>query len=440
MHRLCFIPLLLFALTICMSACPVLAWQSPEEKIIVLTNYQTIRGIVKRQPEKFAVGLPSGSLIVLPESRVLLVGQSLRGIYWELAARTRSTDSKGQIDVYKWCVRNKLFDEAANHLLMLQEMNIPAETLMQLDISLQITKKRHLESQQKIAIAHKKLPTLPQKHLPPNTRWQGDQKIEIPNLHDTAQSSSTPKRLTTIDEFGNEVAAQIDGNVQQVSWDQPISENVEPSEALITDQALRQRLRATESLSYGDLDRLTRSMPKGAVGFYRKQVEPLLHQACVGCHQSESAKGDSAFEIFQGHNGLINRRMSQKNLYQVLNLADQARPEHSQLLRYATSVHGNQSRPSFQWQDAKLNVLKQWLIMISENPFLPLEQFAPDRDQPRPPQSATPKAAVDDRSTAKRLLSNIPASQSEANDAAEAAAGQADPFDADVFNRKFGVR
>ena len=434
MHKLLSIVLLLLSVsTIWMSAPTARAWQSSDVEIVVLTNHQTIQGIVQRQPEKFSVRLPSGSVIVLPESRVLLVGQTLNEVYWELAARTRSTDSKGQIDVYNWCVRNDLFDEAANHLLMLQEMDIPAKTLMQLDVSLQISKKRHLESLQKIAAAQTNPETVSPTQQTSNRGWQDDQTIEIPNLHDTAQTGASTNRLPAIDEFGN----PIDGNVQLVSWDQPTSKNTQPNEPLIADQSLRRRLNATESLPYSVLDRLTRSMPKGAVGLFRKQVEPLLRRTCSNCHQSGSS--DSAFVISQSHKGVINRRMSQKNLFQALNLADRTKPKESLLIRYATLAHGGQARPSFQWNDAKLNVVKQWLIMISDNPFLPLEQFAPDRDKEQPPRSKPLKTAGD-TVFAKRLPERSPAAKPKPQKTADASTVPADPFDADTFNRKFGVR
>lgn len=422
-----------------MSARSAQAWQSPEVEIVVLTNRQTIQGIVQQQQEKVSVRLPSGSLIVLPKSRVLMVGQTLSQVYWELAARTRSTDTKGQIDVYKWCVRNHLFEEAANHLLMLQEMDIPAKTLMQLDTSLRITQKRHAASQQAIIAAHSNSKTVPQPHREPNAQWQGVESIEIPNLHTTAQASSKTDQQQTIDEFGDEVDIRYDASVQQVSWDQPLSKNAAHSDTLITDETLRRRLGTTESLSYSDLNRLTRSMPKGSVGLFRKQVEPVLRQACSHCHQAGAT--DNAFEIFQGHNGMIDRRMSQKNLFQALNLADRTRPEESQLIRYATLAHGNQSSPSYQWQDVQLKAVKQWLIMVSDNPSLPLKKFAPDRDEQQPPQFATPKVAdPSDAAFTKRLPANSPVSKSETKEPAEVSPANVDPFDADTFNRKFGVR
>lgn len=454
MHRLFSITILsLTALTVGTSAPSVLAWQSPPEKsptappptenpptekFVVLKNHQTIHGIVEQQPEKISVRLPSGSLIVLPKSRVLLVGESPGTIYWELAARTRSTDVKGQIEVYRWCVRNNLFDEAANHLLILQEMDIPAKTLMQLDVSLKITKKRYSESQQKLAAAQKKPKTLPPSRQASSSRWQDDQAIEIPDLHQPTQISDNSKRLPTIDEFGNQIDSRIDRNLQQVSWDQPITENTKQRQTLIPDETLRRRLGATESVSYAALDGLTRSMPNGAVGLFRKQVEPVLRQACSDCHRWGSS--ETAFEIFQSHNGTIDRRMSQKNLFQVLNLADNKHPWKSPLIRYATSAHGNQTSPSFQWQDAQLDAVKRWLIMVSDNPSLPLEKFGAGRGQEQSPLIAPPKVIDRDPRFGKRLPSHLPASDSESPEAADHSVEKVDPFDAETFNRRFGAR
>ena len=137
---------------------------------------------------------------------------------------------------------------------------------------------------------------------------------------------------------------------------------------------------------------------------------------------------------------MIDRRMSQKNLFQALNLANRMQPEESLLIRYATVAHGNQSRPSFQWQDAQLKAVKKWLIMVSDNPSLPLEKFASDRAKDQSPRLATPKVAEADDAFSKRLPANSPAAKSEAAEHAGVSAGSVDPFDADTFNRKFGVR
>ena len=463
MHKLFFI-LLLFssAFTAWMPArstqgWQTQAWQTPKEQIVVLTNHQTIQGIVQQQTEKVSVRLPSGSLIVLPKSRVLLVGQTLGKVYWELAARTRSTDTEGQIDVYKWCVRNHLFDEAANHLLMLQEMDIPAKTLMQLDVSLKITQKRHVQSQQPIVAAKTKSNAAPQPHAHPTPQWQDDQAIKIPNLHTTAPTAvatgtgTATNHSPTINEDGDEVNIQIDPNLRLVSWEQPISENSDSAQTLNADQALGRRLRATESVPYSQLDLLTRSMPKGAVGLFRKQVEPVIQQACSQCHQSEST--ENAFKVFQGRNGLINRRMSQKNLFQALNLADRDTPEESWLIRYATVAHGNQSTPSFHWQAPQLQSLKQWLVMVSDDPLSPPEKFLPkpeEQQTTQPLQRGTPRAAGPEDAVFGKRLPVLPGSKpkptasakvpSAEAPSAEVPSANADPFDAETFNRRFGAR
>lgn len=442
------------------------AWQGRPNEIVVLDNRQTFTGHVTRQPDTITVELPSTSRLVFPKSKVLFVEKTLAAAYWELAARTRSSDLSGQIEVFQWCLNHHQFNEASNHLLMLQEMDIPARKLMQLDVSLQITQKRFLASQAAAAAADTLAPrgapdpalrssprlrgapaslaglqsvdsinipdlksglsSLPQEnrvsptgspsplHIPrPNDAQIGSvaafrrlpTSVELPTSPVPANASAS-HTVTTIDQYGNEV----DSMVQQVSFDQTLSDTAQSVAAgdlnksddsirhIIegrpnnqsphaisrqpdlpkADSRLKRRLQSTDTLVYSDLDRLTRSMPKGSVGLFRTQVEPLLQRSCRQCHRTASDGVDVgvAFEIHQAVNGSINRRMSQKNLFQALNLSDPREPEKSLLIRYATTAHGNQRRASFDLAAPQLTSLKQWLIMISENPFLPIEKFS----------------------------------------------------------------
>ena len=374
-------------MTACLSAGEAYAWQVVGEKIVVLTNRQTLQGDVTQQEGKVSVRLPSGSLIVLPDSRVQFISESFVDAYWELAGRTRSTDLQGQISVFKWCLQNELFEEASNHLLILQEMNIPAKTLMQLDVSLQITQKRHKESLTTPEAAPVAIAALPTRVSSPIVGLQSVDTIQIPNLHQSnpPQQSATfaneeavaSDKLPTIDEFGNE----IDSMVRSVSWDQPITEaaavDTAINEAPEVNATLLRQLDSTESLVYSDLDRLANSMPRGSVGLFRKQVEPVLQKACAQCHNASDT--DRHYEIFQSFRGEIDRRMGQKNLYQSLILSDRAQPSESALIQFATTAHGGQPAASFQWDDSQLVAMKRWLIMVSENPSLPVEAFSPER-------------------------------------------------------------
>ncbi len=428
------------ALWVCVSGQQAGAWQPPTEQVVVLSNGQTLLGAVDQQPDKVSVHLPSGSRIVLPVARVAFVCDTFPEAYWELAGHTRSTDLPGQIGVFKWCVRNNLFEEAANHLLILQEMDIPAKTMMQLDVSLQISQKRQQESTQKKLTATAQNAAAVASSSTTNQTVEGLQSvaaIQIPNLHRAAEPALALPNLPAIDQFGNEV----DGQIQQVSWEQPVAHSAPAVDLETVDAAVLQRLSATQSLSYSDLDRLTHSMPKGTVGFFRKQVEPLLQASCVGCHRSSAT--DRSFKIYQGRSGVIDRRMSQKNLYQSLILSNHENPSASALVGYATVAHGNQSQPSFQWGHPQLTPLKQWLIKVSANPGLPIQEFSARHQVASLPRPVT---AVEQTDFTERLPSVKPTSPGTGQSENSKPLGPhqtvlpLDPFDADVFNRKYGTQ
>ena len=445
-----FLNLLIFAfvMTVCLSAEKVYAWQAAGEKIVVLTNRQTLQGKVTQQQGKVSVGLPSGSLIVLADSRVEFVSDSFGEAYWELAGRTRSTDLEGQIGVFKWCLRNELFEEASNHLLMLQEMEIPAKTLMQLDVSLQISQKRHQESLATPTSAPVAIAAIPLRRNNPIVGLQSVDAIQIPDLHqiNSPQKSATSKQedvvsadnLPTIDEFGNEVDSTM---VRSVSWDQPINDAVAVSELPFADADLIQRLDSAESLVYADLDRLARSMPRGSVGMFRKHVEPLMQKACSQCHNANNA--DRHFEIFQNFHGEIDRRMSQKNLYQSLNLSDRKQPAESLLIQFATNAHGGQATASFRWEDPQLLALKQWLVLVSENPSLPIEAFSSEAADHELLQLSPPSVEHSAKDFGRRLPKMSPSGPSAtplSTPETEPKLESLDPFNADLFNQNFGSR
>ena len=431
-------------MTVCLSARNVYAWQAEGEKIVVLTNHQTLRGDVTQQEGKVSVGLPSGSLIVIPDSRVEFVSESYGEAYWELAGRTRSSDLQGQIGVFKWCLRNKLFEEASNHLLILQEMDVPAKTLMQLDVSLQITQKRHHDSLALPTTKPMAIAALPLRTSKQIVGMRSVDTIQIPDLHQThspqlafpaKKEVVSSDRLPTIDEFGNEV----DSMVRSVSWDQPIANTSAKTKLPSTDAKLIQRLDSTDSLVYADLDRLVRSMPAGSVALFRAQVQPLMQKACFECHQSNNL--DRHFKIFQSLRGEIDRRMSQKNLFQSLNLSDREHPSESLLIQFATTAHGGQATASYEWDDPQLLVMKKWLIRVSENPSLPIEAFSHEASEKRLPQSLPTVADHAANEFGQRLPHLSPSASSEVSPSPpkmESKLESPDPFNAELFNQNFG--
>ena len=157
--------------------------------ILVLKNGQTLEGELSLEDGKYTVSLPSGSAIRIAEARVMFTARSHKHAYWELAARTSPSDLPAQIRVFQWCVRNELFDEASNHLLVLQESDIPARRLLALDYELETKIKRATarnQKQKKLKQQEQLIAQQESKRVERRQRVEsmiGSHSVSIPNLH-----------------------------------------------------------------------------------------------------------------------------------------------------------------------------------------------------------------------------------------------------------------
>ena len=228
-----------------------------ESGVAVLKNGQTMAGEISRRDGKIILRLESGSRIYLAQERVLFTAATLSEAYWELAARTSSANVEGQVSVFQWCLRNELFEEGANHLLVLQESKIPARRLAALDLDLQAKKKRaKFRHAQSVERARKK-EQLAKKEMEEEARKErietliGDKtRVTIPDLHRVPErpirnlKRSLPQAMVVstppvpvgtatateaIDQFGNPVSRDsasvelvAEEIVRQVSYEQPI--------------------------------------------------------------------------------------------------------------------------------------------------------------------------------------------------------------------------
>lgn len=218
--------------------------------VAVLKNGQTMAGEISRRDNKIILRLESGSRIYLAQERVLFTAATLSEAYWELAARTGPTDLEGQVSVFQWCLRNELFEEGANHLLVLQESKIPARRLSALDLDLQAKKKRAEFRHAKIAERARTEQQIAKRKMEEEARKEriatliGDKtRVTIPDLHrvprrpvrnlqqslpeavaDSPLSVPVGTATEVIDQFGNPTSVDPEQKkiVRQVSYEQPI--------------------------------------------------------------------------------------------------------------------------------------------------------------------------------------------------------------------------
>lgn len=216
---------------------------SPTASVVVLKNGQVMTGMATQETEKVILKLPTGSRIVLNQNQVQFVASSLGEAYWELSARTKPTDLQGHTKIFQWCLRHELFDEAANHLLVLQDSKISARRLAALDLDLQAKKKHASRRAEQSLALQRKQEQLAKARAETAQRKErvesliGAQTVSIPDFNHVplrpiitpvSNATETPKLATTtqataqpapIDHYGDPVPAEA---IQQVGYDQPI--------------------------------------------------------------------------------------------------------------------------------------------------------------------------------------------------------------------------
>lgn len=218
--------------------------------------------------------------------------------------------------------------------------------------------------------------------------------------------------------------------------------------------------------SNDDLDRLVRGMPSRAVETFTSTVQPLLVNNCTvsGCHNTHSSGKLRLFRLPRA--GPPSRRLTQRNLHAVWQVIDPANPPASPLLTQPIAPHGTAKDAIFSSREVdQYRQLAAWVqSLASGKPAQPssvakqadpLLQTMPrrggkSRRAPRKPPAARPpdETPRDETSAAADLdppnLEAEPA-EGEPSDAArnpsrpprEADYEPVDPFDPEIFNRRF---
>ncbi len=189
--------------------------------------------------------------------------------------------------------------------------------------------------------------------------------------------------------------------------------------------------------SNDELDQMIRGMPRGVVESFTQSVQPVLLNHCTnsGCHGPQCAGGLRLYRIPKGNSS--SRRVTQRNLYSVMQFVDQRDPSASKLLAAASSPHGTVQYAVFaEHQASQYQRLSDWINLMaqhtgSETPAAvapapvaeppapsPLPQRETKRAQPLPAPREQPSTRRDAHSSAKSERTN-------------------DPFDPEVFNRRY---
>ncbi|MEE2825017.1 MAG: hypothetical protein VYE64_00160 [Planctomycetota bacterium] len=348
---------------------------------LVLTNGQVVVGRISRNSDSVFVQTDGGSRVVFPVERVDFVCKSLKDAYWQKNARIKATDLNGHVQLFHWCMKQGLLNEAQNQIDLLVSMEIKAVQLEYLNRQLSVALTQQAKARLRLMAG-----------TPVQTDSQAtsaDEKIELVGF---ATESSTAAEIERLNQL-KRIEAAID------------------------------------------------SLPKASVGVFKRKIEPLLIRNCSACHTDESIEVMPLARL--GLNQVIPKRLSQRNLYHVLKQTDLNEPLSSPLFAAAVAPHAGREEPILEKGSVQYTNLGRWLIEISARPHQ--RHQVPDFEA----MASLPGA----RTTASERLGKVPVAESPDSSQSErvpdapdiprldqstiSEATALDPFDPDLFNKKY---
>jgi hypothetical protein len=208
-------------------------------------------------------------------------------------------------------------------------------------------------------------------------------------------------------------------------------------------------------VSNDDLDRMVRSLPHGSVEAFTQLVQPVLMNNCMaaGCHGSQTDQGLQLFRTALGK--ASGRRLTQRNLYAVLQYVDREAPAESRLLKAIEGPHGTSRTPIFSDRQAtQYQRIVSWVDLVANRAepaqpasvALPPIQENPTLASPRQRAGLGPRVLPQEAKRASPIhAAAAPTAEADAAPSAGSpkprtkAAGVArnpsgDPLDPEVFN------
>lgn len=455
---------------------------APAEQLLVLKNGEIMRGRITRNAQQVILITAQGSRLVMPADRTEFVCDSLVDAYWGKAARTKASDLEGQKKLFHWCLKNKLHEQAQNQIDILLHSNANAADLEYLDRQLNVALIQQQNIDRRTAQSGSPIPDSqsqreespdPTDHGKPKTQMalapiernqtiggsQNDVVAADPSIfrplpvlntiptneHDSQFTQLPPSNDSTmpleLDTSVRQVDFQEEIAFDTISLDHKIPSAFNVSNSTKTTQPVDDRI----MISIHELDRETRSMPKGTLGHYRQRVERVLTNGCSAakCHAADSR----IMPLMQlGRSQAIPRRQSQRNLHNVLRYVDRARPFESRLLIAATTPHAGYEKPILEKGSQHHESLIKWLIMLSDDPreavfdAIAREQEAVTGSIAKELASVRPiKPEPDALMPGKGSSIEFPVTIGEIPklDAVDSGFTPIDPFDPEIFNRRY---
>ena len=193
---------------------------------------------------------------------------------------------------------------------------------------------------------------------------------------------------------------------------------------------------STPEVTVREIESALRKLPKGTMQNFNKLIQPELVKGCTAasCHSGKTAE----FRFWRKPKGrAYPRRYSQSNLYAIIQNIDFDSPDKSLFLKKAGSAHGGAETPVFDPSGRDFQLLRYWVFSISHHPENFYLEPTPNVAVKQPPPEAK---AVQETDAEVRQVANtqsVPTPPKSTELIAPDVTISSDPYDPDVFNRRF---
>lgn len=189
--------------------------------------------------------------------------------------------------------------------------------------------------------------------------------------------------------------------------------------------------RPTQDVS---VQRAVDSLPPGAIESFTSTVQPLILNRCAGCHRPGSK---ASFQLLRPpRGGSPPRSFTEHNLSAVLTLIDRDQPRESPLLAAPSRPHGGIDAIFSNLDADQIEIMVNWIDSLSP-PSTAVAQSGPVR---REAVLWQPGAMLREFAGENSLPQDSPVEAQRVDSLPKAppsAASSGDPFDPEVFNRRY---
>jgi hypothetical protein len=352
---------------------------------VVLRNGRVLSGTVTSLGDRTVIRFPQGGEVTLPSKEILITCHELTEAYRELAERIADRrTATPNIELARWCLRNDLLAEAAEQLALARQRDGKHASLDPLQ--------RQLDRLQQLA----ETPPEPARHI-----------------------ASTPLQAT-------------------------------PSSFSSSVPAAKRNAQPARPPTMEELEETMRSIPKEGVEMFVNTIQPLMWNKC-GTNRCHDTGGPSDLRVLRPvTNNQVWRRLSLRNLYTVLEYVDRHDPDGSPLVVKSREPHGGLAAAPLSEESLPYQQILVWARGVSgRRSPQPVDSVASRearaenvtaaglQDASRVAPASFESPVVSERTPQTPRGDQDPAQAADHGPAEAANYVPRDPFDPEVFNRKY---